>query len=472
MQSSHEFRQRPIGDGLFKVQYGDRIFVLSPLPLKVVEIDRDIEKSQELGENILTLFNSGTTYDVPPFAGFGAIEFVATTHCNLRCTHCTARAFDSLDTRNLYYGMPAAHMPIRTMRRAIRMGIRQLEARLRTYPVRVPHFEMFITGGEPLLVWDKLRDALAYARELLSRIPNTDGYTFTPHIVTNGILIDDRIARELTASETVVTVALDSPFNQVRVYADGKAATPRAAEGLKKLVAAGHKQAIVNAVIAGEEMGKLDDVMSYLEGLGVLDGVSSIQLSPLAPPIAHTAHANLGLSSKRSGFNNSSVCERFSEKLIEYSHKYRIDMKSYSDKIGKLMVQGGTLYRCPVAEWKWAVTPAGDVYACHQLVGVEKFWMGNLADPAWYDAPAARAVRDRFLARTVKDADLCKNCVLGSTCMVFVDCPARSYLEMGDEATVAPHYCVCGKKYLEMCFGEHLFSLLDKGTPAIKPLCC
>ena len=133
-------------------------------------------------------------------------------------------------------------------------------------------------------------------------------------------------------------------------------------------------------------------------------------------------------------------------------------------------MQGGTQYRCPVAEWKWAVTPTGDVYACHQLVGIEQFKMGNVREPKWYDAPQARAVRERFLARTIDAADSCRACVLKSTCMVFVDCPARSFLEMGHENKVVPHYCKCGKTYLEKLFGEHLLSLFDTGTPAVAPV--
>ena len=145
-------------------------------------------------------------------------------------------------------------------------------------------------------------------------------------------------------------------------------------------------------------------------------------------------------------------------------------MKGYAGKVGAWMQQGGTQYRCPVAEWKWAVTPEGNVYACHQLVGIEQFRMGNIYDSGWYDAPLARSVRDRFLARTTDKADLCKSCILKSTCMVFVDCPARSFLEMGNERIVAPHYCQCGKKYIEHLFSEHLTSLIDTGMITVKPL--
>ena len=269
---------------------------------------------------------------------------------------------------------------------------------------------------------------------------------------------------------THVTVALDSPFNQVRVDLKGEPATPDAIVGLKHLVAAGHPNAVVNVVIAGEQMHLVEEVMSYLESQGAFDGVSSIQLSPLAPPIAHTEHANRGLSARKSGFNVTTECDAFSGKLIEYSGRYDLDMKGYASKVGAWMLQGGTPYRCPVAEWKWVATPNGDVYACHQLVGIDPFLMGNLHDEGWYNQPSAVAIRERFLERTTERADLCQSCVLKSTCMVFVDCPARSFLEMGDEKKVTPHYCQCGKIYLERLLAEQLIALFDTGQIAVKPL--
>jgi uncharacterized protein len=335
-------------------------------------------------------------------------------------------------------------------------------------PVEKPSFEMFVTGGEPLIVWDDLRRAFDFARHRLASLGGDVAYT--PHVVTNGLLIDRGVATELKDSDTVVTVALDSPHNQVRIDADGNAATPRAIEGLRALIAVGHPRTSINVVIAGEQFDRIDDVLTYIEDQGALQGITTVQLSPLAPPIQHTQFAGKGLAARRSGFGEERTCLSFSEKLIEYSERFDLDMKDYGRKLAGWMLQGGTLYRCPVAEWTWCATPNGDVFACHQLVGVDRFRMGNLFEPNWYSGSRSKEVRQAFLDRTIFSADLCGDCALCSTCMVFVDCPARSFLECGDIGKIPPHYCSCGKAYLEKLLGEHLVALTDDGSPRNTPL--
>lgn len=464
-QDNDGLMQRKIDKGIFELHFKGRYFLMNAYPIRIIEIEKPFGDNVLDDEVLRMLRGDGSDEQAPqpPFSGFGAVELISTTNCNLRCKHCTARDFDESGDAT-YYGMKAEHMSEETMKSAIENGIIQLEKRLANYPVQIPNFEMFITGGEPVLVWEQLRAALRFAHERLAKIPNTDGYVFTPHIVSNGTLIDKRIAMEMKELGVQITIALDSPFNEVRIDSSGVAATPDAVKGLKFLVGVDHKQTSVNVVIAGEDMILVDKVMDYLDGLGAFEDISTIQLSPLAPPIAHTVFADKGLSPKKTGFNCPEICDGFSEKLIEYSRKYRFDMKGYGVKLGNWLLQGGTSYRCPVAEWKWAVTPNGDVYACHQLVGIEQFKMGNISDPGWYDSEQALSIRERFKARTVDNTDLCPDCALISVCMVFVDCPARSFLEAGSESKIVPHYCRCGKKYLENLLGQQILSLMDTGS--------
>ncbi len=459
--------QQELGDGLFELRYSGRHFLMRAFPVRIVEVEGSINLD-DLNPRIRE-FLMGPVPTLPvAFLGFGAVELVATTRCNLRCTHCTARSFDG-EAESTFYGMPSKDMTRDTMFAAIDAGIRQLEMRLEKAPGVTPTFEMFVTGGEPLLVLEDLLAAFSFARKRLAAL-GRDNYVFTPHIVTNGTLIDGAAARALARAETALTLALDSPANQVRVDALGTPATPRAIGGLRHLIAAQHPRTSVNVVIAGECVDKLDEVMSYLEGERAFDGITTIQLSPLAPPIQHTQHAGRGLSPRLSGYSDPRACRVFSEKLIEYSKKFSFDMKDYGKKVGALLQQGGSLYRCPVAEWKWCAVPSGDVFACHQLVGIESFMMGNLHNEDWYDSPASWAIRSRFLERTVLSVSSCRECALCSTCVAFVDCPARSWLERGDISVVPEHYCQCGKIYLEKLLGEQICHLVDHGQPAAFPL--
>ena len=461
-RSSERLAQYNLGNGIFEVHYLNRFFLMNTFPIRIIEIDKPLLVYEKINANILSALKLKEELPIIDFQGFGAVEFIATTRCNLRCTHCTARAFD--DVNDSYYGMPAMDMSRELMFKAIDDSIQQLEIRLNKYPIKNIQYQMFITGGEPLLVWKDLEATLYYAKNKLDKIPNITNYIFNPHIVTNGILIDKHIAKSLKEVNAIVTVALDSPFNEVRIDETGKPATPKAIVGLKNLIAAGHKRASVNVVIAGESIDDLDLVFSYLENNKAFEGITTIQLSALAPPIQHTKFAGKGLSCLSAGFHDENICKCFSEKLIEYSTKFNLDMKNYGSRLGSLIKQGGTRYRCPVAEWKWCIVPNGDIYACHQLVGISDFFMGNINEENWYDLDISNKIRNKFKERTVFKTDLCKDCALCSSCMVFVDCPARSYLEEGDIYKVTKHYCLCGKTYLEKLLGEHIISLADNGT--------
>lgn len=463
--------QKKLTNGIFELVYKGRIFLMNVYPIRIIEIDSIIE-SHELTSEVLKYLRKDSDGDsMEEFRGFGAIEFIATTRCNLRCTHCTARAFDN--PNESYYGMPAMDMPLETMYAAIDAAIDQLLDRLEKQPSQTVNFEMFITGGEPLLVWNDLSKSIDYAKNKLQKISNISEFNFTPHVVTNGLLINEIIAEDLKRQNVVVTIALDSPFNEVRVDSNGNPGTPLALKGLKQLMKVGHKRTSINVVVPGEKINSIDKIFDYLEKFDAFKGITTIQLSALAPPIQHTRFAGKGLSAKYvNGYHDVNNCSIFSEKLINYSEKYDLDMKLYASKLASWLQQGGTKYRCPVAEWKWCVAPDGYIYACHQLVGIGKFKMGYLFENNWYYDKMSMSIRNQFLKRTVFEANLCQDCVLVTSCMVFVDCPARSYLEEGDIKKVPLHYCLCGKTYLEKLLGEHIISLIDTGCtskhPAIK----
>ncbi len=453
---NYRLQQKKIGDNLFFLEYKERYFIMNTYPIKIIEIEEPISEPN----SFLTDYLKTDSFENQDYSGFGAVEFVATTRCNLMCKHCTARTFDN--DNHSFYGMPSMDMTKQKMQKAVISAINQLNERQATNFSEYINFEMFITGGEPLLVWDNILSTLKFTVKELKKIQNIKEFKFNPHIVTNGVLITDKIAKELKENDVIVTVALDSPYNEVRINKDNYSATPDAIKGLQKLIKVGHKKTSVNVVIAGEKMSIIDKVFDYLKEKKAFEGISAIQLSALAPPIQHTEYANKGLSIKENtGFNNSSNCLLFSEKLIEYSFKYKTDMKLYSSKLSSNLMQGGNRYRCPVAEWKWCIVPNGDIYACHQLVGIDKFKLGNIDMEDWYTSNQSKYIRKLFTERTVFKADLCADCVLSTSCMVFVDCPARSYLEEGDINKVPKHYCLCGKTYLETLLGEHIINLID-----------
>ena len=66
-------------------------------------------------------------------------------------------------------------------------------------------FHLQITGGEPLLAWDLVREILKYVRD--------ENINASIGLQTNGTLIDDEIARALLKYNVQLGVSLDGPMN-------------------------------------------------------------------------------------------------------------------------------------------------------------------------------------------------------------------------------------------------------------------
>ena len=91
-----------------------------------------------------------------------------------------------------------------------------------------------------------------------------------------------------------------------------------------------------------------------------------------------------------------------------------------------------------------AVTPEGDIYPCHQFVGIAEFRMGNLHDrPVALDA----GLTDRFSRLLVPSKPECSGCWARSYCSG--GCAANAYHSTGDIGSVYEVGCELQKKRVE-----------------------
>lgn len=456
-----------LGDRVFVVESRGAWYLINTLPFTIYHLPEadSFEAAARFGQE--TLKEGALPLAMPAgfgeYEGFYALEFVMTTKCNLRCTHCCARTEGS-DT---FYGYSSADLDQNTIKATCDYAIRELTTSLKQTPKETALFKVFITGGEPLLNWSNVKYALDYLRGELQSLQNRTGVktTFVAHIVSNGCNITGEIAAYIAEHGILITISLDTPIHQIRVDSAGRPATPKAIEGLFSLLAAGCKTASVNLVVPGEKIYQVDEMMEYLRAFGFFEKITTIQMSPLAPPIHETVFAGKGKQAKLTGYRAKANCQHFAHKLIEYSDRFSLDMKLYARKLRSNVKQGGFVYRCPGAQWKWCVVPGGDVFACHQLVNLDSFKMGNIhqLDAAGTLGQQMQAVQQKFRERTVFKASPCHDCVLQTICMVFVDCPARSWLECGDLYQVPQHYCDCAKEYLEKIL-EDFISEQERAT--------
>ena len=442
---------RKLDERVFAISSRGAWFILNTFPFMAYQI-KDAAGFGEL-EEVYRSEMKGT--DLIPwsedyaFKGFFAMEWVMTGDCNLNCPHC----FAHVSGEEGRYGLGKTALTADELRLGIDKAVIAFETDIIANELEEAEFQLFIIGGEPLMEFEHMTEAIDYLEQKLLRIEKTHGMrklTLNFFLATNGLLIDDWIASYLSKGPFTVSVSIDTPINPIKLDEKKSRKTEVAIRGAKKLLDNGMKKVIINCVIPAQKVYQLDDIMQYIEGFGIMDKISGVQISPLTPPTRQAKYS--GCTEERVIISDWSKdldrCRFFSKKLIEYCTKYNADMKKYHQRIKSMVSAGGMGYRCPVGQWKWCLVPGGDIYPCHQFVGIETYKMGNVRDSMETFREKNATMEALFRARTVFQVKPCDDCPLQACCCVFIDCPGRALLEGGDMYHVPEHQCLMAKDYL------------------------
>ena len=101
-----------------------------------------------------------------------------------------------------------------------------------------------------------------------------------------------------------------------------------------------------------------------------------------------------------------------------------------------------------------SVTPDGDIYPCHQFVGITEFKMGNL-----YDGTFNEEMKDMFAHAHVYNKPECKKCWAKFYCSG--GCNANNYIYAGDIHNAHKLSCQIQKKRLECAIMMKAVKMLD-----------
>lgn len=451
-------------DRVFGILSRNSYFIVNTFPFKVYQIDNigsfeelDLFYQDEMkGSDLIPYSNDYR------FKGFFAMEWIMTSECNLNCPHC----FAHVKGENGRYGLGEKHpLSIEELKAGIDHALVAFEEDITENNLSNAEFQLFIIGGEPLIEANNIMIAVDYLHEKLDQIKlnkSMDSILENYFVATNGLLIDDRIAKFFTKYPFTVSVSIDTPINPIKLDNTMTRKTEIAINGAKKLIEHGCNRVIINCVIPADKVYHLDGIMNYVENLGIMDKISGVQISPLTPPTRQSAFS--GCKAEEVVISDWSKdlerCRYFSKKLIEYCKKYNTDMKKYHSRIRSMLNMGGMGYRCPVGQWKWCLCPGGDIYPCHQFVGIEKYKMGNVFDPEEVFKNKNAVMQKFFEERNVFKVKPCDNCPLQSCCVVFIDCPGRALLEGGSMYEVPEHQCLMAKNYLLEIFEKALWGEL------------
>ena len=301
--------------------------------------------------------------------------------CNLRCRYCFASTGDFGTSRTL--------MSAETGKKAINFLMEKSGSRR--------NLEVDFFGGEPLLNFDAVKDIVEYALE--KSVEANKNFRFT--ITTNAVLLNEEHKQFINKYIGNIVLSIDGRpevNDRMRFRADGRGTYKDILPKIKEMAdSRGQDGYYVRGTFTRENLDFSQDVL-HLADLGF----KQISVEPV-------------VAAKGTGFDirQEDLPELFREYeslVLEYVNRYK-SSKGFNFFHFMMDLDHGPcvvkrLKGCGSGHEYLAVTPEGDLYPCHQFVGMDEFNMGNVNN----STDINMTIRDMFVKQTIYSKPDCKQC--------------------------------------------------------------
>lgn len=386
----------------------------------------DANEIEECYQEIVSLYNDKILFsedDYEKYAKFAVASPVKAMclhiahDCNLRCEYCFASTGD--------YGVGRKRMSLETGKKAIDFLLEKSLDR--------KNLELDFFGGEPLMNWDVVKEIVLYAREKEKEY----GKKFRFTITTNGILLTDDKIDFINKEMSNVVLSIDGRKevnDRMRKRVDGSGSYDKITDSFKKLVEKrGDKEYYVRGTYTKYNLDFSNDVMHLYEL-----GFDQISVEPVMAdpemPYAITK-SDLPKIFKEYEILADKLQKVYEQgKFVNFFH-FMLDLDQGPCAIKRLR-------GCGCGNEYVAITPDGDIYPCHQFVGIEDFKMGNLDEGTFNEE-----MKSYFAGSHVYSKPECKKCWAKFYCSG--GCNANNYIYEGDIHNAHKLSCEIQKKRLE-----------------------
>ena len=275
--------------------------------------------------------------------------------------------------------------------------------------------EVDFFGGEPLMNFDVVKMLVAYAR----KVEGDTGKEFKFTLTTNGYDMDDATMDFLNREMYNVVISLDGRQNVhdfMRTNDEGVGSHEYILENAHKFVKMrGDKSYYIRGTFTHHNLDFAEDVKFMAE-----QGFEQLSIEPVV------ADPKMSYSLKKEDLPK--IKEQYDE-LAKWYYNYRKDtfvnffhfMINLED--GPCLIK--RLSGCGAGFEYVAVTPEGDIYPCHQYVGMEEMKMATVDDETIDPAMA-----EKFAANNVVNKPDCQKCWAQFWC--GGGCGANAYKLGGD----------------------------------------
>ncbi len=352
--------------------------------------------------------------------------------CNLRCKYCFASTGD--------FGTGRKLMPLEIGKKAIDFLLENSGNR--------KNLELDFFGGEPLMNFDVVKEVVAYGREREKEY----GKNFRFTITTNGMLLTDDKIDFINREMSNVVLSIDGRkdvHDNMRPTAGNKGSYDVILPKYKKLVDARDKNKdwYVRGTFTKYNLDFAEDVFDLYE-----KGFDQISVEPVVCedkyPYALTEADVPAIAEEY---------ERLAQRLLENDRNgkhfnffhFMIDLDQGPCAIKRLR-------GCGCGNEYVAITPDGDIYPCHQFVGIEEYKMGSLVDGSFNTE-----MKEQFAKTHIYNKPSCRDCWAKFYCSG--GCNANNYMYMGDVLKAHTLSCELEKKRVECAIMLQAIKSMERG---------
>ena len=378
----------------------DKAYILDKLSDKY-----DVGDIEEAYDELKTLEDNGTLFSqdiyeqyIPSWNKKHVVKALClhiSHDCNLRCKYCFA------GTGN--FGGERINM-------SRDVGIAAIDFLVKESGNR-KNLEVDFFGGEPLINFDTVKAVVEYARSIEDKYNKHFNFTIT----TNGMLLNDDIKEYINKHMGNVVLSIDgrkTTNDKMRCRVDGSGSYDSILPKFKDIAKSRNQDKYyVRGTFTRENLDFSEDVLHLAN-----EGFKQISVEPV-------------VAAKDTGYDLRQ------EDLPKLFSEYEKLAKEYvkREKEGKWfnffhfmidLTQGPCIAKrlsgCGSGSEYLAITPEGDIYPCHQFVGMKDFKMGNVLDHTFN-----KDIQNKFGACNVYTKEECKKCWAKFYCSG--GCLANSY---------------------------------------------
>lgn len=336
--------------------------------------------------------------------------------CQLRCKYCFASTGD--------FGKGRKLMSFETAKHAIDYLLENSGDR--------PNLEVDFFGGEPLMNFGVVKQTVEYARSREAEYNKKFRFTIT----TNGLLLDDEKIEYINKEMHNVVLSIDGRKqvnDYFRVLPNGQGCYDMIVPKYKKLVEGrGDKEYYVRGTFTNNNLDFSNDVFALYEA-----GFDQISVEPVVGDSDEYALTEKDLPAVFKEYEvlaKRIIDNEKQGKKFNFFH-FMLDLDQGPCAIKRLR-------GCGSGNDYVAITPDGDIFPCHQFVGIDEYKMGNIDEGTFNNEMKA----DFAKAHVYSKPD-CRKCWAKFYCSG--GCNANNYQYMGDIRAAHKLSCQLEKKRLE-----------------------